>query len=49
MDPATNEVAAAVSVGEWAYSPTPHLAVYGGGVWAIVQAETPETPGTRKV
>jgi hypothetical protein len=39
VDPATNEVAAMVSIGEWSYPPTPHLAVYGGGVWAMVQAE----------
>ena len=34
VDPATNEVAARVSVGD---SPS-QLAVYGGGVWAMVQA-----------
>ena len=37
VDPATNEVAAMVSVGEY----SSHLAVYGGGVWAMVQAEAP--------
>jgi streptogramin lyase len=35
VDPATNEIAARVSVGD---SPS-HLAVYGGGVWAMVQAK----------
>jgi hypothetical protein len=39
VDPATNEVDAMVSVGEWSYYPTAHLTVYGGGVWAMVQAE----------
>jgi hypothetical protein len=39
VDPATNEFVAMVSVGEWSYPPTPHLAVYGGGVWTMVQAE----------
>jgi DNA-binding beta-propeller fold protein YncE len=39
VDPATNKVAAMVSVGEWSYPPTPHLAVYGGAVWAMVQTE----------
>lgn len=28
-----------VSVGEFSYPPTPHLAVYGGGMWATIQAE----------
>ena len=32
VDPATNEIAARVSVG---VSPSSHLAVYGGGVWAM--------------
>jgi DNA-binding beta-propeller fold protein YncE len=36
VDPATNEIAARVSVG---VSPTSYLAVYGGGVWAMGQAE----------
>ena len=35
VDPATNEIAARVSVGD---SPS-QLAVYGGGVWAMVQAK----------
>ena len=35
VDPATNEIAAKVSVGD----PPSHLAVYGGGVWALVQAK----------
>jgi DNA-binding beta-propeller fold protein YncE len=35
VDPATNEIAARVSVGD---SPS-HLAVYGGGVWAMVQVK----------
>ncbi len=35
VDPATNEIAATVPVGD---SPS-HLAVYGGGVWAMVQAK----------
>ena len=35
VDPATNEIAARVSVGD---SPS-QLAVYGGGVWALVQAK----------
>jgi glutamine cyclotransferase len=35
VDPATNEIAAMVSVGD---SPS-HLAVYGGGVWAMVQVK----------
>jgi DNA-binding beta-propeller fold protein YncE len=36
VDPATNEIAARVSVG---VSPSSRLAVYGGGVWAMGQAE----------
>jgi virginiamycin B lyase len=39
VDPATNEIAGMVSIGDYSYPPTPHLAVYGGGVWAMVQAE----------
>ena len=35
VDPSTNEIAARVRVGD---SPS-HLAVYGGGVWAMVQAK----------
>jgi hypothetical protein len=35
VDPATNEVAAMVSVG----NSSSHLAVYGSGVWAIVQVK----------
>jgi glutamine cyclotransferase len=35
VDPATNEIAARVRVGD---SPS-HLAVYGGGVWEMVQAK----------
>ena len=35
VDPATNEVAGRVSVG---FSPS-QLAVYGGGVWAMVEAK----------
>jgi hypothetical protein len=35
VDPATNEITATVSVGD---SPS-QLAVYGGGVWALVQAK----------
>jgi streptogramin lyase len=34
VDPATNEVTSTVSLGEY----SPHLAVYGGAVWATVQA-----------
>jgi YVTN family beta-propeller protein len=35
VDPATNEIAAMVTVGDW----SSHLAVYGGGVWAMVQVK----------
>jgi DNA-binding beta-propeller fold protein YncE len=35
VDPATNEIAAMVDVGHW----SSHLVVYGGGVWAMVQAK----------
>jgi hypothetical protein len=35
VDPATNEIAAMVDVGHW----SSHLAVYGGGVWAMVQVK----------
>ena len=35
VDPATNEIAAMVDVGDW----SSHLAVYGGGVWAMVQVK----------
>ena len=37
VDPATNEVTATVSVGE----SSSKLAVYGGSVWSMVQAEVP--------
>ena len=37
VDPATNEVAGMVSVGDW----SSQLVVYGGGVWALVQASAP--------
>lgn len=36
VDPATNEIAARISLG---VVPTSYLAVYGGGVWAMGQAE----------
>jgi hypothetical protein len=35
VDPATNEIAAMVDVGDW----SSHLVVYGGGVWAMVQVK----------
>ena len=40
VDPTTNEVAGMVSVGD----SSSHLAVYGGGVWAMVQASAPRKP-----
>jgi DNA-binding beta-propeller fold protein YncE len=40
VDPETNEVAGMISVGA-DYS---HVAVYGGGVWALGQSGTPQKP-----
>jgi streptogramin lyase len=53
VDPATNEVIAMVSVGDstcvgpTCVGPSSALAVYGGAVWAMVQASA--SPGTRLV
>jgi hypothetical protein len=48
VDPATNEIAGMVSVGD----SSSQLVVYGGGVWALVQASAPRNhpkPGRSKM